>query len=456
METEDGLSFSAETPLPVGADMVMHNQVVPDEDAFGTEVADRDRLAHIVHVLSAFTSLMSDLLVSRRDLAYAVGAFAVGVVSHAMTDIGIVHSGALQAPAYDMEADVPLPSHMHSTSRMPDEYMRLLRKSNPKSYHKLKKQYKMDFDKAHEEYNDDNDMDDNDMNEFINDWYAGDDIANGEEENLARQNHSQFFKDGIMKREVISDEQREIGLGCDREVHGYTNMWSYGHLRVNRIDRKRQTQDLCIISSFKQQSRASTQNTHLIEEELSYVGTIAGIYELGYRICKRVVLKVDWFCVDYKGARATMRQECSGFWSVDSSKPLRVTCDLTMDSNACSKNIDEAGSNPPSNGGEGASNKGKRKAGDKLLGPEWQFAKIVRSFIDWRCKLCGKEKSRGAPRIREHFLGSRNGSRYNGIGNANATKCLRELLGGVANAKQPKIPFPNGVPTEHQCSVAST
>ncbi|MCO5594313.1 hypothetical protein L7F22_048342 [Adiantum nelumboides] len=76
-----------------------------------------------------------------------------------------------------MEADVPLPSHMHGTSRMPDEYMRLLRKSDPKSDHKLKKQYEMDFDKAHEEYNDDNDMDDNDMDEFINDWYAGDDIA---------------------------------------------------------------------------------------------------------------------------------------------------------------------------------------------------------------------------------------------------------------------------------------
>ncbi|MCO5556882.1 hypothetical protein L7F22_010436 [Adiantum nelumboides] len=70
-----------------------------------------------------------------------------------------------EAPAYDMEADVPLPSHMHGTSQMLDEYMRLLRKSDPKSYHKLKKQYEMDFDKAHEEYNDDNDMD-----EFINDW----------------------------------------------------------------------------------------------------------------------------------------------------------------------------------------------------------------------------------------------------------------------------------------------
>ncbi|MCO5571184.1 hypothetical protein L7F22_024918 [Adiantum nelumboides] len=78
--------------------------------------------------------------------------------------------GGYEAPAYDMEADVPLPSHMHGTSQMPDEYMRLLHKSDPKSYHKLKKQYEMDFDKVHEEYNDNNDMDDNDMDEFINDW----------------------------------------------------------------------------------------------------------------------------------------------------------------------------------------------------------------------------------------------------------------------------------------------
>ncbi|MCO5586856.1 hypothetical protein L7F22_040802 [Adiantum nelumboides] len=130
---------------------------------------------------------------------------------------------------------------------------------------------------------------------------------------------SHRIKDGIMKGEVISEKQREIGHGCDRAVHGYTNMWSYGqHIRVNKIDPKRQAQDLCIISSFKQQSRASARDTHLIEEELVYVETIAGIYELGYRICKRVIS-------NFKRARATMRQECSGFWSVDSSKPLRVT-----------------------------------------------------------------------------------------------------------------------------------
>ncbi|MCO5559076.1 hypothetical protein L7F22_012668 [Adiantum nelumboides] len=83
-------------PLLVGADMVMHSQVVPDEDAFGTEVVNSDRLARIVHVWSAFGSLMFDLLVLRPNLAYAIGAFAVGVVSRAMTDTSIVHSGALQ------------------------------------------------------------------------------------------------------------------------------------------------------------------------------------------------------------------------------------------------------------------------------------------------------------------------------------------------------------------------
>lgn len=85
-----------------------------------------------------------------------------------------------------------LPSH--GTSRMPNEYMRLLRKSDPKSYDKLKKQYEMDFDKAHENYNDDNDMDDNDMEEFINDWYGGDDA--GEDESFLRAEALQRIYEG--------------------------------------------------------------------------------------------------------------------------------------------------------------------------------------------------------------------------------------------------------------------
>ena len=68
------------------------------EDAYGTEVADRDRLDEIVQVSSAFWSLMSDLLVSRPDLAYAVGAFAVGVVSRSVADISIVHLWSFAGP----------------------------------------------------------------------------------------------------------------------------------------------------------------------------------------------------------------------------------------------------------------------------------------------------------------------------------------------------------------------
>ena len=49
-----------------------------------------------MHVLSAFGSLMSNLLVSRPDLAYAIGAFAIGVVSHSVADTGIVYCGALK------------------------------------------------------------------------------------------------------------------------------------------------------------------------------------------------------------------------------------------------------------------------------------------------------------------------------------------------------------------------
>ena len=81
-------SFS-DIPLP-DADMVMH------DSACGSELADMVRLSKIAHVSSAFGSLMYDLLVSRPELVIAVGAFAVGVVSHAVTDTGIDHLGALQ------------------------------------------------------------------------------------------------------------------------------------------------------------------------------------------------------------------------------------------------------------------------------------------------------------------------------------------------------------------------
>ncbi|MCO5614259.1 hypothetical protein L7F22_068539 [Adiantum nelumboides] len=57
----------------------------------------------------------------------------------------------------------------------------------------------MDFDKAHEEY-DDNDMDNNDMDEFINDWYAGDDIASEDESFLRAEALQQIYKGSKLSR----------------------------------------------------------------------------------------------------------------------------------------------------------------------------------------------------------------------------------------------------------------
>ena len=92
----------------------MHGQVVL-EDAYSTEVVDRDRLAEIVHVSSAFGSLMYDLLVSRTELVAAVVSFAMGVVSCLVADTGIVHCGALQVlTRYLHEVHIQSSSVVHS------------------------------------------------------------------------------------------------------------------------------------------------------------------------------------------------------------------------------------------------------------------------------------------------------------------------------------------------------
>ena len=107
-------------PLPDDADrMLGHMQVIPMssslDDAYGAELADMVRLAEIAHVSSAFGSLMYDLLVSRPELAAAVGAFAVGVVSRSMADVGIGHPGALQViTRYMHEVHVCSSSVAHS------------------------------------------------------------------------------------------------------------------------------------------------------------------------------------------------------------------------------------------------------------------------------------------------------------------------------------------------------
>ncbi|MCO5587800.1 hypothetical protein L7F22_041752 [Adiantum nelumboides] len=103
-------------------------------------------------------------------------------------------------PAYDMENDVRLSSH--GTSRMPNEYMRLLHKSDPKSYDKLKKQYEMDFGQPHGNYNEDNDMDANDIDKSINDWYEEDDV--GDDESFLRAEALQRIYKGSKLPQLIA------------------------------------------------------------------------------------------------------------------------------------------------------------------------------------------------------------------------------------------------------------
>ncbi len=68
-------------------------------------------------------------------------------------------------------------------------------------------------------------------------------------------------------------------------------MWAYGqHLRIQKLDDLRTTQDSCVVASFEQQSRASSKDFNLIENELGYTGVIQAIYEVNFRIMKQVII----------------------------------------------------------------------------------------------------------------------------------------------------------------------
>ena len=76
-------------------DTVMHGQVVP-EDADSAEVVDRDRLAEIARVSTSFGVLMYEMLISRPDIAAAVGAFAAGLIGRSVADSSSEHWRDLQ------------------------------------------------------------------------------------------------------------------------------------------------------------------------------------------------------------------------------------------------------------------------------------------------------------------------------------------------------------------------
>ncbi|KAH7431300.1 hypothetical protein KP509_08G041500 [Ceratopteris richardii] len=81
----------------VDTDMSGHVGLVDGAlDALDTGMADILRLAMIAHILRAFGSLMYELLCSRPNIAVAIGAFALGVVSRSMIDTDIERVGALQ------------------------------------------------------------------------------------------------------------------------------------------------------------------------------------------------------------------------------------------------------------------------------------------------------------------------------------------------------------------------
>ena len=53
------------------------------------------KLAEISKIASAFMSLMYEILILQTEIAFAVGAFAVGAVSRVVADIGFEHRGTL-------------------------------------------------------------------------------------------------------------------------------------------------------------------------------------------------------------------------------------------------------------------------------------------------------------------------------------------------------------------------
>ncbi len=68
-------------------------------------------------------------------------------------------------------------------------------------------------------------------------------------------------------------------------------MWAYGqHLRIQKLDDLHTTQESCVVASFEQQSRASSKDTNMIEDELGYTGVIQAIYEVNFRVFKQVFL----------------------------------------------------------------------------------------------------------------------------------------------------------------------
>ena len=96
MGMDDMQVFTFETDLPTSFLDIL--QAEADAELFENALLSHHDivLADLASVASAFGSLMYDILLSRPDIAYAVGAFAMGVVSRTVADSGIEQGRAMQ------------------------------------------------------------------------------------------------------------------------------------------------------------------------------------------------------------------------------------------------------------------------------------------------------------------------------------------------------------------------
>ena len=125
----------------------------------------------------------------------------------------------------------------------------------------------------------------------------------------------------------ITDRIRSLVEGPNIVVSRRTHMLHHVcHFRVHDLDvKKKRTQDSGVMGVFNQESRASRHDTNVVPGELPYYGRILDIWELEFRGFYETVLYVHWHRTGLAGARATIVQDETGYWRVDTSAMMRHT-----------------------------------------------------------------------------------------------------------------------------------
>ena len=92
------------------------------------------------------------------------------------------------------------------------------------------------------------------------------------------------------------------------------------HFRVQKIDKNCVTSYFGVMAMFTQDSRAISKDLNVINVELDHVGNIINILKVQFRIFHFYILDVQWFKVVCRGPQATVRQDASGFFLINSTK----------------------------------------------------------------------------------------------------------------------------------------